>query len=37
MVDQAAIDRYTFIRRATCKRREYLVHDGNPPRKDDDE
>jgi len=37
MVDQAAIDRYTFIRRAYLQRREYLVHDGNPPRKDDDE
>jgi phospholipid-binding lipoprotein MlaA len=37
MVDQAAIDKYTFIRRAYLQRREYLVHDGNPPRKDDDE
>ena len=37
LVDQAAIDRYTFIRRAYLQRREYLVHDGNPPRKDDDE
>ncbi|HVJ74416.1 MAG TPA: VacJ family lipoprotein [Casimicrobiaceae bacterium] len=37
MVDRAAIDRYTFIRRAYLQRREYLVHDGNPPKKEDDE
>ena len=37
VVDQAAIDRYTFIRRAYLQRREYLVHDGNPPKKEDDE
>jgi phospholipid-binding lipoprotein MlaA len=38
LVDKAAIDRYTFIRRAYLQRREYLVHDGNPPKpKDDDE
>ena len=37
LVDRAAIDPYTFIRRAYLQRREYLVHDGNPPRKDDDE
>ena len=30
MVDQAAIDQYTFIRRSYLQRREYLVHDGNP-------
>ena len=32
LVDQAAIDKYTFIRRSYLQRREYLVHDGNPPR-----
>ncbi|MCC6196850.1 MAG: VacJ family lipoprotein [Burkholderiales bacterium] len=38
LVDQAALDRYNFVRRAYLQRREYLVHDGNPPRaKDDDE
>lgn len=37
MVDRAAIDKYTFIRRSYLQRREYMVHDGNPPRKDDDE
>ena len=31
IVSEAAIDRYTFIRRAYLQRREYLVHDGNPP------
>lgn len=31
LVDQAAIDKYTFIRRAYLQRREYLVHDGRPP------
>ncbi len=28
---QAALDPYTFIRRAYLQRREYLVHDGKPP------
>lgn len=37
MVDRAAIDKYTFIRRSYLQRREYLVHDGNPPKKEDDE
>jgi phospholipid-binding lipoprotein MlaA len=31
LVNQAAIDKYTFIRRAYLQRREYLVHDGAPP------
>ncbi|HEY1327010.1 MAG TPA: VacJ family lipoprotein [Casimicrobiaceae bacterium] len=30
LVDQAAIDRYTFIRRAYLQRRAYLVRDGRP-------
>jgi phospholipid-binding lipoprotein MlaA len=29
-VDQAALDRYTFIRRAYLQRRAYLVRDGKP-------
>jgi len=37
MVDQAAIDKYTFIRRSYLQRREYLVHDGNPPRPKEEE
>jgi phospholipid-binding lipoprotein MlaA len=31
LVSQAAIDPYTFIRRAYLQRREYLVYDGKPP------
>lgn len=31
VVNQAAIDRYTFIRRAYLQRRRYLVYDGQPP------
>jgi phospholipid-binding lipoprotein MlaA len=37
VVDQAALDPYTFIRRSYLQRREYQVYDGNPPKKDDDE
>ena len=37
MVDRAAIDKYTFIRRSYLQRREYLVHDGNPPKREDDD
>ena len=31
IVDQAALDPYSFIRDAYLQRREDLVHDGNPP------
>ena len=31
LVDQAALDRYTFIRNAYLQRRRYLVYDGKPP------
>jgi phospholipid-binding lipoprotein MlaA len=31
LVDQAAIDKYTFIRRSYLQRRQYLVYDGKPP------
>lgn len=38
LVNQAALDPYTFIRRAYLQRRRYLVYDGQPPPvKDDDE
>ena len=37
LVDQASLDRYTFVRRAYLQRREYLVHDGNPPPVKDEE
>jgi len=38
IVDTGALDRYSFIRRSYLQRREYLVHDGSPPKpKDDDE
>ena len=30
-IDIAAIDRYSFLRDAYLQRREYLIHDGNPP------
>ena len=34
ILDEAAIDRYSFIRDAFLQRRLYLVHDGNPPEDD---
>lgn len=38
LVDRAALDQYTFIRRSYLQRRDYLTYDGRPPsRKDDDE
>ena len=38
VVSQAALDPYTFIRRAYLQRRQFLVYDGNPPpRKEDEE
>ena len=36
LVDQASLDKYTFVRRAYLQRREYLVHDGKPPPEKDD-
>lgn len=36
LVDRAALDPYVFIRRAYLQRRDYLIHDGAPPRKDDE-
>ena len=37
LVGQAALDPYTFIRRAYLQRRQFLVYDGNPPPPKDDE
>ena len=37
LVNQAALDPYTFIRRAYLQRRLYLVYDGKPPPPKDDE
>lgn len=39
MLDEAAVDRYAFIRDAYLQHRQSLVYDGNPPRQkyDDDE
>lgn len=37
LLDEAAIDRYEFIRDAYLLRRESLVHDGNVPREDYDD
>lgn len=37
VVDEAAIDRYSFLRDAYLQRRRSLVHDGEPPRLDDEE
>ena len=31
LVDEAALDRYSFVRDAYLQRRRNLVHDGNPP------
>ncbi len=30
-LDQAALDRYSFLRDSYLQRREYLIHDGHPP------
>jgi phospholipid-binding lipoprotein MlaA len=37
LVNQAALDRYTFIRGAYLQRRDYLVRDGKPAREKEDE
>ena len=36
MVDQAALDRYRFIRNAYLRARQNQVYDGKPPPEDDD-
>ena len=35
IADEAAVDRYEFIRNAYFQQRDYLIHDGNPPLNDD--
>ena len=37
LVEQAALDPYTFIRRSYLQRRRYLVYDGHPPPEKEDE
>jgi phospholipid-binding lipoprotein MlaA len=37
LVDEAALDRYSFVRDAYLQRRRNLVHDGNPPPDEDDD
>lgn len=36
-LEEAALDKYEFVRDAYLQRRRSLVHDGNPPRRKDDE
>lgn len=36
LLEQAAVDRYSFLRDAWLQRRLNLIHDGNPPRPKDD-
>lgn len=36
-LDEAALDKYEFIREAYLQRRRNLVHDGNPPKTKEDE
>ncbi len=35
IVDEASVDRYSFIKNAYRQRREYLLHDGNIPEEDE--
>jgi phospholipid-binding lipoprotein MlaA len=37
LIDRAALDRYTFVRRSYLQRREYLTYDGKPPQPKDEE
>ncbi len=37
VLDEAALDRYSFIRDAWVQRRRHMVYDGKPPKSDDDE
>ena len=37
VLDQAALDRYSFIRDAWLQRRRSQVYDGNPPRVKEEE
>jgi phospholipid-binding lipoprotein MlaA len=31
ILDESGVERYTFLRDVYLKRRQYLIHDGNPP------
>lgn len=31
ILDEAAVDRYDFVKNAYIQRRDFLIHDGNPP------
>ena len=37
MIDEAALDKYSYIRSAYLQRRRSLIYDGNPPRDRDDD
>jgi phospholipid-binding lipoprotein MlaA len=37
VLDEAAVDRYDFIKNAYMQQREYLIYDGEPPENDIDE
>ena len=37
LLEQAALDKYAFMRDAYLQRREYLIYDGNPPSRENDE
>jgi phospholipid-binding lipoprotein MlaA len=37
VVEEGSVDRYDFIKNAYEQRREYLIHDGNPPGNDVDD
>ena len=37
LLDEAALDKYTFLRDAWLQRRRSMVFDGNPPRLKEDE
>ncbi|WP_454765167.1 MlaA family lipoprotein [Cupriavidus campinensis] len=37
LIEAAALDRYSFLRDSYMQRREYLIHDGNPPSEDEQE
>ncbi|MEQ1544189.1 VacJ family lipoprotein [Methyloglobulus sp.] len=36
IVNEASVDRYDFVKNAYKQRREYLIHDGNPPEESND-
>ncbi|MDF3839668.1 VacJ family lipoprotein [Cupriavidus basilensis] len=36
LIEQAALDKYSFMRDAYLQRREYQIYDGNPPEHDED-